>query len=93
MARTYSLDLRERVIAAVASGQRCRRVVATFGVEPSMVVKWLAGLSGHWRGGGQAVRCGRWLGARAIGGRVVREHVGAGWRACRGGRKVSHVTV
>ncbi|MGE3703122.1 MAG: IS630 transposase-related protein, partial [Hyphomicrobiaceae bacterium] len=40
MARAYSLDLRERVIAAVGLGQRRRQVAATFGVEPSTVVKW-----------------------------------------------------
>jgi transposase len=40
MARAYSLDLRERVVAAVASGQSCRTVAATFGVSASTVVKW-----------------------------------------------------
>jgi transposase len=39
MARAYSLDLRERVIAAVRSGQSRRKVAATFGLEPSTVVK------------------------------------------------------
>jgi transposase len=40
MARPYSLDLRERVIAAVRSGQSCRSVAATFGVSVASVVKW-----------------------------------------------------
>lgn len=40
MARAYSLDLRERVLAAVRSGQSRRQVAATFGLEPSTVVKW-----------------------------------------------------
>ena len=40
MARAYSLDLRERVVAAVRSGQSCRRVAATFGVGAATVVKW-----------------------------------------------------
>jgi transposase len=40
MARAYSLDLRERVVAAVASGQSCRTVAAIFGVGASTVVKW-----------------------------------------------------
>ena len=40
MARAYSLDLRERVIAAVRSGQSRRKAAETFGVEPSTVVKW-----------------------------------------------------
>src|SRR6476469_2772265 len=39
-ARAYSLDLRERVIAVVRSGRSRRQVAATFGVEPSTVVKW-----------------------------------------------------
>jgi transposase len=40
MARPYSLDLRERVVAAVRSGQSCRSVAATFGVNVASVVKW-----------------------------------------------------
>ena len=40
MARPYSLDLRERVVAAVQSGQSCRGVAARFGVGVASVVKW-----------------------------------------------------
>jgi transposase len=40
MARAYSLDLRERVVAAVGSGQSCRRVAVTFGLGAATVVKW-----------------------------------------------------
>jgi transposase len=40
MARAYSLDLRERVVAAVNSGQTCRAVAATYEVSVSSVVKW-----------------------------------------------------
>jgi transposase len=40
MARAYSLDLRERVVAAVGSGQSCREVAARFGLAVSTVVKW-----------------------------------------------------
>ena len=40
MPRPYSLDLRERVVAAVARGQTCRVVAATFGVSVASVVKW-----------------------------------------------------
>jgi len=40
MARAYSLDLRERVVAAVASGQSCRAVADRFGVSVASVVKW-----------------------------------------------------
>ena len=40
MARAYSLDLRERVVAAVAAGESCRAVAATFGVSVASVVKW-----------------------------------------------------
>jgi transposase len=40
MARAYSLDLRERVVAAVASGQTCRAVAGTFMVSVASVVKW-----------------------------------------------------
>src|SRR5260370_35370932 len=40
MARPYSLDLRERVVAAVLRGESCRKVAATFGVSVASVVKW-----------------------------------------------------
>jgi transposase len=40
MARPYSLDLRERVVAAVCDGQSCRQVAARFGVSVASVVKW-----------------------------------------------------
>lgn len=40
MARAYSLDLRERVVAAVAAGESCRSVASTFKVSVSSVVKW-----------------------------------------------------
>jgi transposase len=39
MVRPYSLDLRERVVAA-ASSQSCRAVAKRFGVSVSSVVKW-----------------------------------------------------
>jgi transposase len=40
MARAYSLDLRERVVAAVAAGQSCRSVAKTLMVSVASVVKW-----------------------------------------------------
>jgi transposase len=40
MRRAYSLDLRERVFAAVAGGESCRSVAATFKVSAASVVKW-----------------------------------------------------
>jgi transposase len=40
MARAYSLDLRERVVTAVAAGQTCRQVADTFKVSITSVVKW-----------------------------------------------------
>ena len=40
MARAYSLDLRKRVVAAVAGGQTCRTVAERFGVSVARVVKW-----------------------------------------------------
>jgi transposase len=40
MARAYSLDLRERVVAAVAAGRSCRAVAAMFKVSVASVVKW-----------------------------------------------------
>lgn len=40
MARAYSLDLRERVVAAVDAGQSCRTVAQVFDVSVASVVKW-----------------------------------------------------
>ena len=40
MARAYSLDLRDRVVAAVENGTPCRAVANTFGISPASVVKW-----------------------------------------------------
>ncbi len=40
MVRPYSIDLRERVVAAVRSEATCREVAARFGVAVSTVVKW-----------------------------------------------------
>jgi transposase len=36
----YSLDLRERVVAAVAAGESCRKVAATYKVSVASVVRW-----------------------------------------------------
>jgi transposase len=40
MVRPYSLDLRERVVAAVRGGRSCRAVARTFGVSVASAVKW-----------------------------------------------------
>ncbi len=77
MARPYSLDLRERVVAAVAGGQSCRFVAARFGVSVASVVKW----SQRFRSEGTAA-------ARPMGGR--RPYVLAGerdWLLARLGEK------
>jgi transposase len=58
MARPYSRDLRDRVVAAVASGRTCRATAALFGVSVASVVKW----SQRWRATGSAA-------AKPMGGR------------------------
>ena len=40
MARPYSLDLRERVVAQVAGGMSCHEAAELNGLAPSTVVKW-----------------------------------------------------
>jgi transposase len=40
MARSYSLDLRERAIARVLAGDSIRAVGAAFATDPSVVSKW-----------------------------------------------------
>ena len=50
MARPYSQDLRDRVVAAVVGGRTCRATAALFGVSVASVVKW----SQRWRASGSA---------------------------------------
>jgi len=40
MGRYYSIDLRERAVAAYRGGESCRDVGARFCIAPSTVVKW-----------------------------------------------------
>jgi transposase len=40
MGRAYSLDLKERVVAAVAAGESRRSAARRFGVSASAAVKW-----------------------------------------------------
>ena len=42
MARALSLDLRQRVVAAIAAGLSCRQAAARFGVGASSAVRWRA---------------------------------------------------
>ena len=42
MARTLSLDLRERVVAAVAAGMSRRQAAERFGVSAASAVRWCA---------------------------------------------------
>jgi transposase len=40
MTKPLSLDLRQRVIAAIEAGMSCRAAAARFGIAPSAAVKW-----------------------------------------------------
>src|SRR6478609_2209378 len=57
MARPYSIDLRDRVVASVGSGRTCRATAALFGVSVSSVVKWsqrfrrTGSAAAYWMGG------------------------------------------
>lgn len=44
MSKALSVDLRERVVAAVASGASCRAAAARFGVGVSSAIRWCARL-------------------------------------------------
>jgi len=68
MARPLSNDLRERVVAAILSGESCRSVAARFGVAVSSAVKW----SQRYRSSG-SVAPGRMGGYRR---RVLEPHRG-----------------
>lgn len=41
MGRAYSMDLRERAVAAVQAGESRHVVADRFGLDPSCVVKWM----------------------------------------------------
>ena len=41
MAKPYSMDLRERVVAAVDGGMSCHAAAARFGVAASSAIKWV----------------------------------------------------
>jgi transposase len=40
MSKALSLDLRDRVIAAIEGGMSCRRAAARFGVSPASAIRW-----------------------------------------------------
>ncbi len=42
MSKALSVDLRERVVAAVASGASCRAAAVRFGVSASSAIRWVA---------------------------------------------------
>jgi transposase len=42
MSKALSVDLRERVVAAVAAGASCRAAAARFGVSASSAIRWCA---------------------------------------------------
>jgi transposase len=42
MSKALSVDLRERVVAAVAAGASCRAAAARFGVSAASAVRWAA---------------------------------------------------
>ena len=42
MAKTLSLDLRQRLVAAVGGGLSCRQAAERFGVSPASAVRWCA---------------------------------------------------
>ena len=49
MSRAYSLDLRERVLSAVAAGQSARSAAAHFGIGTATAVRWVR----RWREKGE----------------------------------------
>src|SRR5438046_10672320 len=57
MARPYSTDLRDRVVALVSGGRTCRATAALFGVSVASVAKWsqrfraTGSAAAHWMGG------------------------------------------
>jgi transposase len=83
MARSLSLDLRERVVDAGAKGMSCRQAAARFGVSASSAIRWVA-----------QVRSGLALVPKNQGGdRRVAAHRGrGGLHSRRGGTAARHDT-
>ncbi len=42
MSKALSVDLRERVVAAIAAGSSCRAAAVRFGVSAASAVRWAA---------------------------------------------------
>jgi len=64
MPKSYSRDLRERVIGAVEAGASCHEVAAAFEVSPSSAIRWVA----RWRQTGSAAKeCNNYLSAKTVG--------------------------
>jgi transposase len=42
MSKALSVDLRERVVAAIAAGASCRAAAARFGVSAASAIRWRA---------------------------------------------------
>jgi len=40
MSKALSVDLRDRVIAAIEEGMSCRQAAARFGISPSSAIRW-----------------------------------------------------
>lgn len=55
MAKPYSKDLRDRVVAAVEGGQSRRQTASLFGVGISTVIRWVRGCARQ-----AALRLSRW---------------------------------
>src|SRR4051794_39292646 len=95
MSKALSMDLRERVVAAVASGASCRAAATRFGVSASSAIRWVmlarkGGLGGAWAAGWRP-SVGAHQGAcgadPAAGGPDLRHHAeGDPGRAGQGGR-------
>ena len=67
MARAYSLDLRERVVGAVAAGQSCRSVAKTFMVSVAKQFRLANQRIGFLRFAACADSQGAWHGGKVSG--------------------------
>ena len=47
MSKALSVDLRERVVAAIAGGASCREAAARFGVSASSAIRWASLVRGQ----------------------------------------------
>jgi hypothetical protein len=73
MTRALSLDLRERVVAAMAGGASCREAAKSFSVSVASPARWRTSVDAVHAMGDHAGRIQKYVPPRAVGHETVSE--------------------